>query len=81
MADNTRFLPSLYIGAAAATATVDASAALQIVSTTKGLALPAMTTAQRDAIAAPIAGLLIYNTTTGKVNVRVAAAWEAITSA
>jgi hypothetical protein len=80
MAD-TRFPPSIYIGADADTATPNASASLEIVSTTQGLALPAMTGAQRDAIAAPKAGLLIYNTTTGKVNVRVAAAWEAITSA
>jgi hypothetical protein len=59
---------------------VDATALLQLESTTQGLLLPRMTTAQRDAIAAPTSGLLIYNTTTGKANVRGAAAWEAITS-
>lgn len=50
-------------------------------STTLGFGVPAMTTTQRDAIASPRAGLLIYNTSTGKLNIRVAAAWEVITSA
>jgi hypothetical protein len=58
-----------------------ASALLELVSTTQGLLLPRMTGAERDAIGTPAAGLLVYNTTTNKVNVRVAAAWEAITSA
>lgn len=39
---------------------------------------PAMTTAQRNAIAAPIAGQVIYNTTTGRLNVRTATAWRAL---
>jgi hypothetical protein len=58
----------------------DASAALEITSTTQGLLLPRMTTVQRDAIAAPASGLLIYNTTTNKLNFRAAAAWEVVTS-
>jgi len=40
----------------------DASAALDITSTTKGLLIPRMTTAQRLAIASPVAGLMIYQT-------------------
>jgi hypothetical protein len=46
-------------------------------------AIPKLTTAQRDALTGAnlFPGLLIYNTTTNKLNVRVAAAWEAITSA
>ena len=42
-----------------------------------------MTTVIRDALVAGeyYPGLVIYNTTTGKLNVRVAAAWEAVTSA
>lgn len=44
------------------TTTADASAALQITSTTQGLLLPRMTKAQRDAIASPVAGLAIYQT-------------------
>lgn len=58
----------------------NASAKVQIDSTTQGFLPPRMTVAQRDAIASPAAGLIIYNTTTNKLNVRVAAAWEAITS-
>lgn len=48
--------------------------------TTPGLRVQNMTGAQRDALTAS-AGTIIYNTTTNKLNVRVAAAWEAVTSA
>jgi hypothetical protein len=58
-----------------------ASSILDVTSTTLGFLPPRMTTAQRDAIGSPASGLVIYNTTTGKLNVRGAAAWEAITSA
>jgi len=40
-----------------------ASAALDIVSTTKGFLPPRMTTTQRDAISSPATGLVVYNTT------------------
>jgi hypothetical protein len=46
-----------------------ASAKLEVNSTTQGLLLPRMTSTQRDAIGSPAAGLLIYNTTTTKVEV------------
>lgn len=46
-----------------------------------GVILPSLTSTQRDAIPTPTAGTLIYNSTTGKLNIRVAAAWEAVTSA
>jgi hypothetical protein len=59
----------------------DAAAALQINSTTQGFLPPRMTTAQRDAITTPPAGLMIYNTSTNKLNVRTASSWEAVTSA
>ncbi|MCY7409370.1 MAG: hypothetical protein LH473_03795, partial [Chitinophagales bacterium] len=45
------------------TSTPNASSLLDIVSTTKGLLIPRMTKTQRDAIVAPIAGLMIYQTT------------------
>lgn len=45
-----------------------------------GVRLPLLTTAERDALAEVEEGTLVYNTTTGKLNVRVAAAWEAVTS-
>lgn len=41
------------------------SAMLDIASTTSGLLVPRMTTAQRTAIAAPATGLIVYDTTTG----------------
>lgn len=44
------------------TSTPDASAALDIKSTTKGLLVPAMTQAQRNAISNPATGLLIFQT-------------------
>ena len=47
----------------------------------QGVWPPRYTTAARDALVNPSTGLVIYNTTTNKLNVRVAAAWEAITSA
>jgi len=40
----------------------DASAALDITSTTGGLLIPRMTAAQRDAISSPATGLMIYQT-------------------
>jgi len=70
----SRFDGTLTLGAPAA------SAALTVTSTTQGLLPPRMTEVQRDAIAAPAAGLIIYNTTTNKLNLRAAAAWEVITS-
>jgi len=44
------------------TATPDASAQLQISSTTKGLLIPSMTSAERTAIVNPATGLLVYQT-------------------
>ncbi len=54
---------SIVIGASSATGT---SAALEVKSTTQGLLLPRLTTTQRDAISSPVAGLVVYNTSTGK---------------
>ena len=48
------------------TATPDPSAQLDVTSTTGGVLLPRMTTAQRDAIANPKEGLLIFNSTSRK---------------
>jgi hypothetical protein len=50
---------SLSVGATAP----NASAIFDIVSTTKGLGLPSMTTTQQNAIATPRAGLAVYNST------------------
>lgn len=59
---------------------VEASAICEFSSTTKGFLPPRMTTVQRDAISSPAAGLIIYNTSTNKLNVYTTA-WEVITSA
>jgi hypothetical protein len=46
------------------TNTINASAKVQIDSTTSGFLKPKMTTTQRDAITSPATGLQVYNTTT-----------------
>ena len=57
----------------------NAAALLDVSTTTKGFLPPRMTTTQRDAITTPPAGLMVYNTTTNKLNV-FTTVWEAITS-
>jgi hypothetical protein len=52
--------------------------ALDVQSTTKAFSPPRMTTAQRDAIASPTAGMLIYNTTTSQLNQYSGATWGAV---
>jgi hypothetical protein len=59
---------------------VNATAQLQVDSTTKGFLPPRMTTAEKNAIVTPAAGLMVYDTTLNKLCVRTAAAWETITS-
>jgi hypothetical protein len=60
--------------------TANASAIFDITSTTKGFLPPRMTTTQKNAIASPAAGLIVYDSTLGKLCVRTASAWETITS-
>lgn len=60
--------------------TANAAAILDVASTTKGFLPPRMTGTERDAIAAPPAGLMVYNTTTNKLNFYNGTAWEAVTS-
>ena len=59
---------------------VHASSILDVQSTTQGFLPPRMTTTQKNAIASPASGLVVYDTTLGKLCVRGAAAWETITS-
>jgi hypothetical protein len=61
------------------TSTPSEKALLDLTSTTKGFLPPRMTTTERNAITSPVAGLMIYNTTTNKLNVYTTA-WEAVTS-
>jgi hypothetical protein len=62
------------------TTTDIASAKLNVQSTTQGFLPPRMTTTQKNAIASPAAGLVVYDTTLGKLCVRTASSWETITS-
>jgi len=62
------------------TTTDVASSKLTVESTTQGFLPPRMTTTQKNAIATPASGLVVYDTTLGKLCVRGAAAWETITS-
>lgn len=57
------------------TTSPNANAALEIVSTTKGLLLPRLTTLQRDAMSSTPAGLVIFNTTDSKVQAYTGTAW------
>jgi hypothetical protein len=52
------------------------SAQLDIASTSKGILIPRMTTAQRDAIASPANGLMIYNSTTRQYNFYNGSRWQ-----
>lgn len=57
------------------TNTPSTAAQLDITSTTGGVLFPRMTTTQRDAISTPVDGLVIYNSTTNKLQVRAASTW------
>jgi hypothetical protein len=56
------FCGALHAQVGIGTATPSSSAALDITSTTGGILVPRMTTAQRGAIATPATGLLVYQT-------------------
>nr|DAL04211.1 MAG TPA: Right handed beta helix region [Crassvirales sp.] len=61
------------------TASPDASALLDIVTTTKGLGLPSMTTTQRNAISAPRDGLVVYDNTLDALYLRANGVWVTTT--
>ena len=58
------------------TTTPNASAKLEVNSTVQGFLPPRMTTVQRDAIAAPAIGLVIFNTTTNCLNFFIGSGWN-----
>ncbi len=58
------------------TTSPNAAALLDLSSTTKGFLPPRMTTAQRDSIPSPPAGLMIYNTTTNKMDFFNGTTWK-----
>lgn len=54
------------------------SAQLEILSTTKGLLIPRLTTTQMNAITTPAQGLMIYNTTTGAFHYYESGSWRSL---
>ena len=70
----------LYAQVGIGTATPDASAKLDIASTTQGLLPPRMTTVQRDAIVSPATGLVIFNTTTNGLEFKSSTGWVSLTA-
>ena len=62
------------------TATPNANALLDVTSTTKAFMPPRMTTTQKNAIASPTAGMVVYDSTLNKLAVYTGAAWETVTS-
>ena len=57
------------------TATSNASSLVRMVSTTKGFLPPVMTTTQKNAIASPSAGLMVYDTTLNLISVYNGTTW------
>lgn len=58
----------------------DASATLELESTTKGFLPPRMTTVQRDAISSPAVGLMIFDTTAAQYQFWNGTAWSGLGS-
>jgi hypothetical protein len=71
----TAIYGSLLLG----TTTSNASAQLQVDSTTKGFLPPRMTTTQKNAISSPATGLVVFDTTLGKLCV-FSTTWQTLTS-
>jgi hypothetical protein len=71
-------------GAAVAINTTNAlpngSALLDIASTNKGLLIPRMTSAERNAIASPVKGLMVYDSTTNNFSFYNGTAWTDLNS-
>jgi hypothetical protein len=71
-----RWYGSLLLG----TTTNAASSILTMESTTQGVLFPRMTTTQKNAIASPATGLVVYDNTLNKLSVFTGATWETVTS-
>jgi ethanolamine utilization microcompartment shell protein EutS len=56
----------------------NANAMLDVTSTTKAFMPPRMTTTERDAVASPAAGMVVYNITTNVLNFHNGSAWGAV---
>jgi hypothetical protein len=66
------------IGISSTSITPNPSSVLELRSTTSGFLPPRMLTSERDAIASPAAGLLIYNTTTNQLNYYTGSVWQVV---
>lgn len=62
------------------TTSPSASAILDVQSTTKGARLPNMTTVQKNAIASPAVGLMVFDTTLAQLSIYDGSAWVAVGS-
>ena len=68
------------VGIGVSTASINQSAQLDVVSTTKGFLPPRMTTTERDAIVNPASGLVIFNTTTNSLEYKSSTGWVLLTA-
>jgi hypothetical protein len=71
---------NLIVDPGATFANLPVSAVADFRSTSSGVLMPRMTTAQKNAITTPLAGLIVYDTTLNKLCVYTGAGWETITS-
>ncbi len=71
---------STLTGAVGVGGTANANAILDAQSTTKAFMPPRMTTTQKNAIALPTAGMVVYDSTLGKLSVYTGSVWETVTS-
>lgn len=77
--DNLSICATTGTGVSIGVLTLVASAILQADSTTKGFLPPRMTTTQKNAIASPATGLVVFDTTLNKLAV-FTTVWETVTS-
>jgi hypothetical protein len=70
----------LMIGSMILTDMLDSSAILELSSTSRGLLLPRMTAAQRQAISNPADGLVVYDSDSTNILLRRAGVWSALGS-
>jgi hypothetical protein len=78
--DNIERMRLTSTGFGIGTSSPSTSAILDAQSTTKGVRFPNMTTTQKNAIASPTAGLVVFDTTLSKLCVYTGSAWQTITS-
>src|SRR4051794_38877264 len=64
------------VGISTTSITPDASSILELRSSNAGFLPPRMTTTERDAINSPATGLVIFNTTTNRLNFYNGSTWQ-----